>query len=1596
MKAVTNEYNIYQDDLFFKRIVDSYISNPRFLNRAWLISEIEKCLKDVERRFLLITGVPGIGKSALIAKLSHSHPNWLVYFIRRDQRTSLGDVDAKSFLLHIGYQLAALYPKLFEPESVKLVVEQKIGTVDKSGEIVAAEVKKILASPFYQNIVEIRQKIERNMGNVTGLRIDELIIEPRLISLNDLQNMALFDPANLMLNKYPKEKIVILIDALDELRYHNVNHTLLNWLTNCPNIPSNVNFVLTSRPPDDALRTFCDKKTIYLKEFVISTEDPRIQADLKAYVELLVAEKDVAPIIKGTKRGIAGFTMEAVNKASGNIGYLDALARGIDHALRVKDIKTLRELLSLHDLPDDIEQLYTFFIRQIKTTVEKQIVKVEDLKNGNIYNVPMWSAVYKPILSILAVALEPLTLSQIKSLGNIKVDWDYFIEAVNKLSQFLEKFDDHYRLYHSTIPEFLTNNRLKKSLESASFYVDPNDARSRIVSFYKGKALDWNEVDWSKVDEYGLSNIAAHLYELRNTDSYQFELYRLICENFMKIKKKKFLSHHSFVRDLLLALEVARAEDPPNLLQEVRCCLLYSICVSLYSKILPELLGVLAQFGEHEKAMRLAALLNDARQQCKAYLLIGKALIKLNKSAKAIIPLEHAVSAVHDIWKDPVEEEHRTREKFAWLSGVDDNVFDIMEADKPVLEKRWSKENALSDVAGALVHAGEPNRAVEVSKMIEKSIRGHTLKIIVEILANKGQFDLALEIANEMEDDFYKDDAIASTAFEMFNNGKLDSALNLIKNINSQSQQIESFKDFAKKFIEENKFEMAITLAKKIIYSDERGRNEYLAGLVSSLAFKGRFGRALNLAEEIESNYYSEYAKTSVAIALAKSGNIEPAKNLIGEIKKANRLIIPLCYLAKAYEKAGKRREAKIKAKEAFFLTKKMSYDDNQSHAFCSLAETFACIGDLVRAEKCSKKALIAAGNIDISWVRVFDLDEVAEILVEIIQFEKSIEMVNELRYNYDKVYILCSIAKKLFQIGKFKKAAVAAKKAFSMAENTTETSLSVQAWAKVAESNEIIAAIEEIEDLEHKASALTSLAQELANNGEHIKASKIANRVIEITEMKKRDSSIDRLSHNVSVALAQEKKFDWAISVMKKSNHHVDESSEVIDQIEILIQKGSYEEALNLAVKIENELEKIEALSEISVKMNEKGHEKKASKVAKKAFRFAEQVRCKNPRMYAQAIKPVVQALIKTKRPELNEVVSNLVTMQSMFLGRESYWSLARITKTLDQEGMPKLVLEMADIMVSNKHCRREDLQLAAKTFINTKNIKKAIAISKKIKNSEHLLLSTDEKVRSLLYIAECLIQKGFKERAKELIDYVVKIKENILIYDYNYLDVAKYLYQIGHYDRILTSLVTMNDEKEKAQILSSIAKELSFIGEKQRAREIARQAFEIIPKEVHCYSQYDSPYSVAEEEMTKHLIGFASNLVPAGELSLALEAIGLVEDEEEREKATRDIAGQLTYLGFFDDALNIANNLKHGKFKTHSLNFIAESMAEAGRREIALSTWKTAINLAKDLGQKEVLKTLGRGAMIIASIDGGQILWDIYKSVLEIESWWNHNSDG
>jgi hypothetical protein len=137
-----------------------------------------------------------------------------------------------------------------------------------------------------------------------------------------------------------------------------------------------------------------------------------------------------------------------------------------------------------------------------------------------------------------------------------------------------------WRIVHRSFGDFL----------GANDEVDIGQAHRCIRKFYLDNAKSWEDVDWSKVDDYGLLYLSFYLFEIRALPC----LYDLICQPLMKEKLARFGRHRWFLHDVDLAMTVARSEKPPNRLQMARCSLIYGSLISTVVDVPPLIFGVMA------------------------------------------------------------------------------------------------------------------------------------------------------------------------------------------------------------------------------------------------------------------------------------------------------------------------------------------------------------------------------------------------------------------------------------------------------------------------------------------------------------------------------------------------------------------------------------------------------------------------------------------------------------------------------------------------------------------------------------------------------------------------------------------------------------------------------------------------------------------------------------------------------------------------------------------------------------------------------------------------------------------------------------------
>lgn len=542
----------------FSDIIDSYTAD--FVGRGWLAQQVDDLLAAPNYRIVVITGGAGVGKSAFMADLAATHLQWPRYFIRRDSWQLLRPGDAKTFLLTVGGQLASLYPQLFKPENLEIIVHQRIRNLGADARATGVQIEELHASPFYRVAIEVEQEIDRVAGKATGLEIGRLVSDPRNLGMQDLLYMGLIDPAWLLFKDDPETQIVVLVDALDELRFKPVEgKSVLDALCELPvdtngtgvkpqqhpnqkltGIPPNIRFVVTSR--DEKMLDQLLKRDD-VKELPLEMEGENNKQDLCIYLQDNMPQNGLEQALAQAASTTDQFKDDLLRKANGNFLYLRSILNALEEALADQEKSNLLpSLLQIDSLPDDLDRLYDHFIDAIVT----QVISPQ-------FGEMAWRQYLRPLLGILAVAQEPLNIDQLQDFTAL--DPEDISDLLRELRQFIKPVGSQplFHIYHTSFAEYLLNTK-----NNQDYQINGAKWHKQVVAAYRAEAVSWDQVDWKKADLYGLRYLFSHLYTLHDDHPFQDQLHELLqTDSYISERLERVGLPGPLLADLRIALDLA-------------------------------------------------------------------------------------------------------------------------------------------------------------------------------------------------------------------------------------------------------------------------------------------------------------------------------------------------------------------------------------------------------------------------------------------------------------------------------------------------------------------------------------------------------------------------------------------------------------------------------------------------------------------------------------------------------------------------------------------------------------------------------------------------------------------------------------------------------------------------------------------------------------------------------------------------------------------------------------------------------------------------------------------------------------------------------
>jgi tetratricopeptide (TPR) repeat protein len=916
-------------------------STEHFVGRTWLLPHILNWFDKSDQRIFILRGGPGTGKSSILAWLAGIGP----------LPSGSGETNARAQLKKIRSRVKAAHffmsntgntaPKAFAEDIAKQLTQN----INKFGDALAASLA---------DRVQIIAKTRVGKAQkVTGVYIGKL----DLSGLTDEFSFdrVLRDPLKHLYEELGySETILLLVDALDEALTYRGGTNIVQLLSKLEDLPKQVRILATTRGDPRVLKYFTD-----IKPFDIIKDAPPEIDDVKSYgskrLEVTLANEMHHRQILADK----------VSKAAGgNFLYAYLVIEDLlRHPPNVKEVEKI-------EFPSGLNALYHEFLN-------RELGADED----------RWYNTFKPLLGLIAASQGGgLTGTQLQEMIGREIE-----QTLRICKQYLQGAlpEGPFRVFHKSFADFLFEEK-----ENIDYHIDAASMHKKIVTYYKGKALSWQDVDWKRVDDYGLQYLATHAYELRSNEVHRQELYGLICKPFMQEKSSRFHSHGSFANDVELAITVALSEEPPNLIQIIRESLIYATLRSLATDVAPETLAALTQLGQFERARDYADLIQDAEKQSQAYRFIADALLSSGQRTSAQLILKQALEAANSI--DPIERNHKKAIVLSELAqtilnaGEQEWAAEVAEQAGIAAERtnfEWVKPNVLLKAAHGLVITQRYERAqklaikasslsiktyeehkerkaavlfktaiilesthddyaatkmadkawAEISKIIDDSKKGrhHRLSYLLELvksLINVGSFLIDREEAVKF---FDWADAIASNwMYADWHKLAALSELSLaLINKDMKTQAVDVTRR-AVEVVEE------IQKRENKFSPNIDDKDEAIVNVVTALASLQNFDKALEIAESVEESETKSAALGSIAQSLISNAKFDEATEILNRALASTDIVfknIPLhlgvvSSVTQALAKVGMNERAVEVAQRSAEIANHVSEEDIEKH----------------------------------------------------------------------------------------------------------------------------------------------------------------------------------------------------------------------------------------------------------------------------------------------------------------------------------------------------------------------------------------------------------------------------------------------------------------------------------------------------------------------------------------------------------------------------------------------------------------------------------------------------------------------------------------
>jgi tetratricopeptide (TPR) repeat protein len=357
----------------------------------------------------------------------------------------------------------------------------------------------------------------------------------------------------------------------------------------------------------------------------------------------------------------------------------------------------------------------------------------------------------------------------------------------------------------------------------------------------------------------------------------------------------------------------------------------------------------------------------------------------------------------------------------------------------------------------------------------------------------------------------------------------------------------------------------------------------------------------------------------------------------------------------------------------------------------------------------------------------------------------------------------------------------------------------------------------------------------------------------------------------------------------------------------------------------------------------------------------------------------------------------------------------LAQKDRAREAVEMINQVVEVAD-GVDAQDYQAGFLLKAAHALIQSGETRRAAEIVDRVMGLLDGIEPQESRAEVALEAARVLARIGKQSKAVAAIEHVLEMAEGLESSDRTRSEVLRPAIEVlalaGEMERsaevavqALTTLGDIEDGESRGWELVGLARALAELGMRSETVGVADRAFEITGS---IESVYMRTFFLSEIARTLKQVG---EDVKATEVLLkttqSLAASGVTVDLQAKLAALAEIARAMARVGRREEALEIAHHVSPQLSQVEDdaeTALVLDSVSRA-RTEVEVGTkaarqaratggdqraFCAAFDTARRTSRGRVFEVLEQGADLLASLDRGQTLWEVYQAAMEAESWW------